>query len=334
MHLEIANRVFIPPVPEDTDKQYIWSVMIPTYNCAHYLRETLASVLMQDPGSEVMQIEVVDDCSNKDNPESVVEELGKGRVTFYRQSKNVGYLNNFDTCLQRSRGQLVHVLHGDDGVLQGFYQKLQDAFDTHPEIGAAVCRHIYIDDQGHWQFISPLEETESRVYSNWMEQIAAMHRIQPPSIVVRREVYEKLGGFDHRICCACEDWEMWARIAANYPIWYEVKPLALYRQQANSLTSKCIRTGRNYRDYRLVIDIIHDYLPEKDSTRLSRMSLEHNALCTINIAYSFLKNGEIQIALNQLKGALQLYTSPKVIYATLRLILRLPRYFTDQLNWK
>ena len=39
-----------------------------------------------------------------------------------------------------------------------------------------------------------------------------------PSIVVRRSVYERLGSFDRRLVCA-EDWEMWVRIAAHYPIW-------------------------------------------------------------------------------------------------------------------
>jgi cellulose synthase/poly-beta-1,6-N-acetylglucosamine synthase-like glycosyltransferase len=36
-----------------------WSVMIPTYNCAKYLRKTLKSVLEQDLGLEKMQIEIV-----------------------------------------------------------------------------------------------------------------------------------------------------------------------------------------------------------------------------------------------------------------------------------
>ncbi len=65
----------IPPVP-DGEHRPLWSVMIPTYNCAKYLRETLLSVLAQDPGAEVMQIEVIDDCST-DNPAAVVEEVGR-----------------------------------------------------------------------------------------------------------------------------------------------------------------------------------------------------------------------------------------------------------------
>jgi glycosyltransferase involved in cell wall biosynthesis len=72
--------------------------MIPTYNCAHYLRETLASVLAQDLGPEKMQIEVVDDCSTLDNPAAVVKELGRGRVEFYRQPKNQGYIRSKHAC--------------------------------------------------------------------------------------------------------------------------------------------------------------------------------------------------------------------------------------------
>lgn len=95
-------RAKIPPVPEDIQRP-MWSVMIPTYNCAQYLRKTLESVLAQDPGQERMQIEVVDDCSTEDDPQSVVDELGRGRVSFFRQSQNVGLVRNFETCLLRSK---------------------------------------------------------------------------------------------------------------------------------------------------------------------------------------------------------------------------------------
>ena len=112
----------IAPVSEAVNRP-LWSVMVPTYNCANYLELTLKSVLEQDPGPEQMQIEVIDDRSTKDDPEAVVNEIGKGRVSFFRQPQNVGAQANFTTCVQRSRGHLVHILHGDDAVLPGFYRR-------------------------------------------------------------------------------------------------------------------------------------------------------------------------------------------------------------------
>ncbi|HIK15530.1 MAG TPA: glycosyltransferase family 2 protein [Leptolyngbyaceae cyanobacterium M33_DOE_097] len=185
-------RAIILPVAKELQRP-LWSVMIPTYNCADYLRETLASVLEQDPGSEFMQIEVVDDFSTKDDPKAVVEELGKGRVKFYQQPQNVGYISNFNTCLQRSQGKLVHLLHGDDCVRRGFYHRLQLAFEKQPNIGAAFCRNIVMDENSNWQWFSRLLRQKSGVLENWLEQIAIINLLQPPSIVVRRDVYEQLG---------------------------------------------------------------------------------------------------------------------------------------------
>ena len=110
-------------MPEGIHRPF-WSVMIPTYNNGKYLRRTLESVLCQAPDPDEMQIEVVDGCSTKDDPEGMVKELGKGRVVFYRLSSNHGPAHTFNTCIERSRGQWVHVLHGDDIVLPGFYRGL------------------------------------------------------------------------------------------------------------------------------------------------------------------------------------------------------------------
>jgi glycosyltransferase involved in cell wall biosynthesis len=110
-----------PPIDPVSDGQPrpFWSVMIPTYNCAQYLRETLASVLAQDPGPEDMEIEVVDDQSTRDDPEAVVRELARGRVRFFRQPQNRGAIRTFNTCIARSRGRWLHILHGDDTVRPG-----------------------------------------------------------------------------------------------------------------------------------------------------------------------------------------------------------------------
>jgi glycosyltransferase involved in cell wall biosynthesis len=88
--------------------------MIPVYNCYNTIGETIASVLEQDPGKEIMQIEVVDDGSTDGNVQELVERLGRGRIEYFRKDYNQGSLANFETCINRARGKLVHLLHGDD----------------------------------------------------------------------------------------------------------------------------------------------------------------------------------------------------------------------------
>lgn len=318
-------RTTIPPVPKGTSRP-LWSVMIPTYNCASYLRETLASVLAQAPGPEVMQIEVIDDCSTQDEPAAVVEELGQGRVGFYRQPANVGYIRNFETCLLRSHGQLTHLLHGDDAVRDGFYRKLQVAFIEHPEVGAAFCRSLYIDEQGHWHSISPLEQSESGVLKNWLEKIAGGQRLTTPSVVVRRQVYERLGGFDRRLSCAGEDWEMWVRIAAHYPVWFEVEPLAAYRvKRPGSLTGHSARTGELVRDMRIATEVIESYLPthlpEHRARELLSRARETYANWAIESIQQMLARGSLRQAIAQAQEALRCRQSPKVIRSVLYLLL-------------
>ncbi|MFB2838108.1 glycosyltransferase family 2 protein [Floridanema evergladense] len=310
----------VPPVPEGVERP-IWSVMIPTYNCARYLRETLTSVLSQDLGSDVMQIEVIDDCSTEDDLEQVVKELAGDRVVFYQQPKNVGHTKNFQTCLERSRGKLIHLLHGDDCVRDGFYRKMQQAFEQNSEIGASFCRWIFMDERSHWQSITALEQPESGILSNWLEKLAQMQTISTPSIVVRREVYERLGGFDHRLSWT-EDWEMWTRIAANYSMWYEVEPLALYRVHSASNTGRYKQTGENIQDVRRSIEIIKSYLPETSADRVVKKTRENWALITLESASRMLIEGNIADTVIQMREGLKFSQSMRVIWFGTSLLLK------------
>jgi hypothetical protein len=206
-----------------------------------------------------MQIEVVDDHSVRGDPESIVAALAPGRVGFHRQPVNRGHVGNFNTCIERARGRLVHILHDDDHVREGFYAKLGAALTAHPELGAAYCRHIYADPDGHWLSLSALERPDAGPLEDWLVKIASGQRLVTPSIAVRREVYERLGGYDGRIGFAGEDWEMWVRIAAHYPVWYEPEPLAVYQiKRPGSLTQ--VAEGGIVREMRLATEIVESYL--------------------------------------------------------------------------
>jgi len=152
-------HVKIKLVPEGI-KRPLWSVLIPAYNCANYLQETLQSVLMQDPGPEKMEIIVIDDHSTLDDPEAIIKEFGQGRVEFIKQPQNVGKVRNYETGLQRSKGLYIHQLHGDDKVRNGFYSKMENLFNDHPEIGSAFCRSIYINKKNQWTQLTGIEKEQ------------------------------------------------------------------------------------------------------------------------------------------------------------------------------
>jgi glycosyltransferase involved in cell wall biosynthesis len=302
-------RPSVEQLPADAARP-LWSVMIPTYNCAAYVRETLSSVLEQDPGPAEMQIEVVDDGSS-DNPESVVDELGSGRVEFHRQPRNTGHVHNLNTCIVRSRGRLVHLLHGDDTVRDGFYRTMAPHLVDRPDVGAAFCRYISMDADGSWETIGPLETGGRGILDDWLSRIALGQRLQTPCMVVRRSVYEQLGGFDARLTHS-EDWEMWTRIAASFPVSYEPEPLALYRVHTGSSSGKSRKLAENVVDLRRAIEINRESLGER-ADAISDRALEITATTAIRRAGRMLRAGDADAARAQVREALRTRRSPAVL---------------------
>ena len=264
----------LPPEikPVTASNRPLWSVMIPTYNCISFLKATIESVLQQDPGPELMQIEVIDDFSTDGDVEALVREVGKGRVSFYRQPQNRGSLRNFETCLNRAKGYYIHLLHGDDMVSPGFYNEIKALFEANEEVGAAFVKNSYINENGYETGIERQIQEKPGIINNWLEIIATRQRLQPPAIVVKREVYEKLGGFF--AVHYGEDWEMYTRIAAQYPVAYSPKYLAKYRVHQNNITSRSYLAGQHIKDLKKVMQIIETYVPPEKRKSIRKNSLK------------------------------------------------------------
>ena len=193
-----------------------------------------------------MQIEVVDDASS-DDPEAVVEELGaRARRASSASPRNVGHVANFNTCLERSRGRLVHLLHGDDCVRDGFYAAMERLLEREPD-GRRGVLPLHRDRCGRATGATspPLEQRRrGRDPEAGSSGSRVGQRLQTPCMVVRREAYERLGGFDGAAAFA-EDWEMWVRIAAHYPVAYEPRAAGpVPRARASPATGRMLRTRR------------------------------------------------------------------------------------------
>jgi glycosyltransferase involved in cell wall biosynthesis len=253
----------------------LWSVMIPAYNCSHYLAETLESVLIQAPDADQMQIEVVDDFSTDANVEELVNRVGRGRVQYFRQPENVGSLRNFETCLNRSTGYYIHLLHGDDKIEKGFYSEIEQVFSAFPSAGAAFTGYTVINDKEEVMDENKTFLTEPGILENWILQIGRTQLLQPPAVVVKRSVYEKLGSFF--AVHYGEDWEMWVRIAANFPVAHSPKKLAFYRVHENNITSRGFVSGQSMTDIMKVIKIVEDYLPKDKQKSMTAYAKRHFA---------------------------------------------------------
>lgn len=297
----------------DNDYRPTWSVMIPAYNCGKYLEQTLKSVLMQDPGVERMQIEVIDDASTDMDIESLVAIIGKGRIGYFCQSENRGSLRNFETCINRAMGHHIHILHGDDFVSEAFYGKIEELFAKFPEAGSACTGYSEVNDQGKFIVNSRLKIPGDAILKNWLDIIARQQMLQPPAVVVKRSVYEKLGSF-YAVNYG-EDWEMWVRIASQFPVAHTPDRLASYRVHTNNISSFSLLSGQHIKDISTVINIISGYLPEHKRKNIiadAKKNWSHYFARTSDKTYGMY--GKPKQALLQSLKAFQLHQNKTTLY--------------------
>lgn len=309
----------ISPIDDELHRP-LWSVMIPAYNCSQYLPETILSVLQQDMGIDIMQIEVVDDGSTDSNVEELVKKVGKGRVSYFRQKQNVGSLRNFETCINRSRGKYIHLLHGDDRVKNGYYAAITELFERFTNAGAAFCAWEHIKSNGDFSHQSRLESKIPCILENWLYKLAEHPRLQYAAMTVKREVYERLGSF--YLTHYGEDWEMWARIAKDYDTAYIPEFLAEYREHENSITWRSYQSGQNVKDIEKVITKIGSYLPKKTQRASLKNAKKNYVYWVLNETFRvWLINKNNKTVYNQIKSILVTYRDKYVISRILYLLL-------------
>jgi glycosyltransferase involved in cell wall biosynthesis len=325
----VASRLPPPPSPEEIrvatptiapvspGPRPFFSVMIPTYNCAGYLRETLASVLAQDPGPDQMQIEIVDDGSTRDDPEAVVRELGRGRVVFYRNPRNLGPTQTFNVCVERARGHWVHILHGDDAVLPGLYEECRRAIAARPELVMVTGPLVMIDETGRWvAVIGPRGPELGGVFEDFLRAEAGEQLLQYAGTVVKREAYERVGGFC-TVFGHTQDMDMWFRIGECGPVWCTRRPYGLFRIHAASDTSRQLVLGTNVHEEVVAVQMNLARLSARAITPPDdwRGRLAHRAYRN---ARKLHRAGSREGRLNQARWAVRLAPTPRNLWLWVR----------------
>lgn len=245
--------------------------MIPNHNCDDYLPKALRSILVQAPSPSKMQIEVIDDRSTKGDPSKIVTRIGKGRAQLHLHEENRGIAATFNTCIERARGRWVHILHCDDWVNEGFYRAMEVFIKGHPDAGAVMCRTFLVDDKGRIMnlYRRPPGVEDEGIIEGAGRLLKTLNFIPTPSIVVRRDVYERIGGFAPSLAHAA-DWEMWMRIADATPFAYVDQPLASYRVTAGQHSVQAAMSGSAMEEYLKAIAIGLTRAPADDRQKIGK----------------------------------------------------------------
>jgi hypothetical protein len=242
-----------------TDRPF-WSVMIPSYNSPDLLARTLASVLAADPGPDQMQIEVVDDASPRPGVAEVVERVGRGRVGLFVQPANVGAPANFTTCVRRSTGEWVHILHSDDLVPPDFYQRYQARIADCPAAVLVAAPTVNMDAEERTLNVTPGVVTRGGYVTDAAVTLVVDNPVRFVSAVVARRAYQEVGGF-HPDLAHTNDWEMWARLAAYGPVAWIDEPLGRYRNHDASDSRRLHATTAYLDDCLQAVEVMVARLP-------------------------------------------------------------------------
>ena len=266
------------------------SVMIPVYNRAYLLKDSLQSVMNQHLGIDLMEVWVVDDCSTKDDPLEVVNSYREGIVKFYKQPINVGQINNLNKCIELANGKLIHILHCDDKTLPGFYDRIIRAYTLNPNAGAYFSRNNYINHDGSIDSFSEIIQEKSGIIDNFFEKISTRQLIQTPAVVVKKDVYYSVGMFKQKLTWS-EDWEMWVRISQKYPVYYINEILVEYRFAIDYNSADSYKTGRFIVELKKTIDEI--YLHHK-SKKIKKNSISFFAEFIFKKIVNFNEHNELK----------------------------------------
>jgi len=209
------------------------SVIIPTYNREKYVARAVDSVLAQTYRD--FEIIIVDDGST-DQTQQVLAGYGDRIRYVYQENAGPGAARNLG--IRISTGEYLAFLDSDDMWMLAFLQKTVATLAAHPEVDV-VTTGLYVGPADRKRE-AHLEGVQT---GPWQLPPRCPRRHLPfllngfcaGTLVVRREVVRRYGGFYEQGCTLGEDVYLWVQVALNHRVYRLREPLAWYDTGASGL---------------------------------------------------------------------------------------------------
>jgi len=229
------------------------SIVIPVYNKIAYTLACLQS-LAQHAGAATFEVIVVDDCSSDDTPGRLADVEG---LRVIRNAQNLGCVGSCNAGAAAARGEFVLFLNNDTVVTPGWLEALLRCFAEEPDAGLVGAKLVYPDgrlqeaggivfrDGSGWNYGRFDDPADPRY--NFRREA---DYCSGAAILLRRSLFESLGGFDTRYAPAYyEDTDLaFAVRAAGLKVYYEPQSTVIHFEGITAGTD----TGSGTKRYQVV----------------------------------------------------------------------------------
>ena len=230
------------------------SVFVCTYNSSKTILETLESIKMQT----YQNIElIVSDDDSKDETVSICKNWvfeNKNRfnrtqvITHY---PNTGTSGNANRAVSACKGEWVKGVAGDDNLLPNCIVDFVNYINSNPNAKIVFSRVVgfgNLEAAKHWPFLNVKRFFDNLTPLQFRIVLTAQNFLPAASVYLKKEVWEKLGGYDESIPLL-EDWPFWVKTLANgYKFDFLDKETVAYRFSDTSISQGIAPLSEKYHE--------------------------------------------------------------------------------------
>jgi glycosyltransferase involved in cell wall biosynthesis len=220
------------------------SIIIPTYNRVDFILLAIQSVI--DQTFEDFELIVSDDASTEDVA-GTVRSFNDKRIKYFRQKTNLGFIKNWNFCLNNSKGKYIKIMGDDDVLLPNCLEKSVHILENGDSVGMVCSDYWTIDNVGNFINNSQFNSESFRIFKqNQLENgkqfikeyFLGRRRVGlPSSILFKKDLLNTVGDFDESMGSPA-DIDLWLRMLKISDFYYIDEKLLKMRWHKNNPSLK------------------------------------------------------------------------------------------------
>ncbi len=258
------------------------SIVIPVYNQFEYTYLCLASILKNSGDKYSYEIIIADDVSTDDTVR--IKDVAK-HITVVRNKENLRFLLNCKNAVKKAKGKYLLFLNNDTQVQENWLAPLVDLIESADDIGMVGSKLVYPDgtlqeaggiiwkDASGWNFGS--RQNPAKPEFNYVKEA---DYISGAAIMIRRDLWDEIGGFDERFVPAYyEDTDLAFEVRAHgYRVMYQPLSVVVHFEGVSNGTDlnagqKAYQVANAKKFYEKWKDVLEkDHLPNAQDVFLAK----------------------------------------------------------------